>query len=287
MTAPARTVAVTGARGYLGSRICAAMRADGWHVAELARSAQPGRDDQVPYDLAGPVTMPARKILESAEVLVHCAYDMSLRRAADIWRVNVSGTKRLLEAATDAGVSRMIVLSSMSAFDGTTQLYGRAKLDVEALTVEFGGCAVRPGLVYGDGAGGMSGALRRMLALRLVPVIAGGTGVYTVREDDLMRAIGALASADRLDPGIISIAHPIRVTLRQLMTRFAAQEDRRCVFVPVPWQLVYGLLRSAEAVGLTPPFRADSVLGLVGTTGLSVRGTDRLAELGVTLQGFG
>jgi len=262
------------------------MGADGWQVIELARSAQPGRTNRLPHDLALPVSEPTMQALGSADVLVHCAYDLSLRRATDIWRVNVDGTRRLLEAAQKCGVERLIVLSSMSAFDGTAQLYGRAKLEIEALTLEHGGCAIRPGLVYADGADGMAGALRKLLALRLVPVIAGGTGVYTVLEDDLMKAICALASATTFEPGIISVAHPTRVTMTDLMTRFAEQENRRCALVPVPWQLVYGLLRSAEVVGLAPPFRADSVLGLVGTRGLSVNGIDRLAELGVTLHSF-
>jgi nucleoside-diphosphate-sugar epimerase len=173
----------------------------------------------------------------------------------------------------------------MSAFDGTSQLYGRAKLDIEAMTKEFGGCAVRPGLVYGAGSGGMAGALRRLTILPIVPVIAGGAGVYTVREDDLMMAIYALTSAPALAPGTISIAHPSRVTLTDLLKVFAAQEDRRCRLVPVPWQLVYWLLRSAEFLHLHLSFRADSLLGLVHTTS-SLSGVDQLNSLGATLHAF-
>ena len=162
-------------------------------------------------------------------------------------------------------MGRIIVFSSMSAFAGTSQLYGRAKLDIEAMTIECGGCAVRPGLVYSDQAGGMAGAMRKLTTLPIVPVIAGGAGVYTVREEDLMRAIALLASATTLEPGTISIAHPNRVTLPDLLRTFAAQESRRCRFVPVPWQLVYWLLRSGELMRLRLPFRADSLLGLIHT----------------------
>ena len=81
-----------------------------------------------------PITAEVKEALRSADALVHAAYDLSLRSAVDIWRVNVEGTRRLLEVAVGADVSRIIVLSSMSAFDGTSQLYGRAKLDIEAIT---------------------------------------------------------------------------------------------------------------------------------------------------------
>jgi nucleoside-diphosphate-sugar epimerase len=208
-----------------------------------------------------------------------------LTTSADIWRVNVQGTRRLLEAAKEAGVARIIVLSSMSAFAGTSQLYGRAKLDIEAIAKELDGCAVRPGLVHSARAGGMAGAMRKLTTLPIVPVIAGGAGVYTVREEDLMKVIALLASATTLEPGTISVAHPSRVTLIDLMRAFAAQENRRCLFVPVPWQLIYWLLRSGEFMRLRLPFRADSLLGLVHTAP-GLIGGDQLARLGVTMHAF-
>lgn len=285
MTRQVPVAAVTGASGYLGSQICDTLESKGWQVVRLARSPGRSHGQVLPYDLATPVTAQVREALRSANTLIHAAYDLSLTSPADIWRVNVEGTRRLLEAAKKAAVGRIIVFSSMSAFAGTSQLYGRAKLDIEAMTIEFGGCAVRPGLVYSDRAGGMAGAMRKLTTLPIVPVIAGGAGVYTAREEDLMRAIALLASATTLEPGTISIAHPSRVTLLNLLRTFAAQENRQCRFVPVPWQLVYWLLRSGELMRLHLPFRADSLLGLIHTAP-SLAGGDQLARLGVTLHAF-
>jgi nucleoside-diphosphate-sugar epimerase len=285
MPRPVRVAAVTGASGYLGTQICDTLESSGWHVVRLVRSAGRSHGQALRYDLATPVTARVREALRSADALIHAAYDLSLTSRADIWRVNVEGTRRLLEAARETAVGRIIVFSSMSAFAGTSQLYGRAKLDIEAMTVECGGCAVRPGLVYSDQAGGMAGAMRKLTTAPIVPVIAGGAGVYTVREEDLMGAIARLASATTLEPGTISIADPNRVTLLNLMRTFAAQENRRCRFVPVPWQLVYWLLRSGELMRLRLPFRADSLLGLIHTApGLA--GADQLARLGVTVHAF-
>jgi nucleoside-diphosphate-sugar epimerase len=285
MLMPAPVAAVTGAGGYLGSQICDTLESRGWQAIRLTRSPGRGHGQVSPYDLATPVTAQVREALRSASTLIHAAYDLSLTSPADIWRVNVEGTRRLLTAASEAAVGRIIVLSSMSAFEGTTQLYGRAKLGIEAITTEFGGCAVRPGLVYSEQAGGMTGALRKLTVLPVVPVIAGGAGVYTVWEQDLMRVIALLASAAAPETGAISVAHPSRVTLTDLLRSLAAQEDRRCRFVPVPWQLVYWLLRNGESLRLRLPFRADSLLGLVHTApGLA--GGDQLARLGVTLRAF-
>ena len=285
MTTSAPLAAVTGASGYLGSRICATLESRGWQVARLVRT--PGQDHRsaYAYDLATPISEEATQILRSADLLVHAAYDLSLTNPADIWRVNVEGTRRLLQTAADAKIRRILVLSSMSAFEGTTQLYGRAKLDIEAMTLAAGGCAVRPGLVYGDPPGGMAAALRKITRLPVVPVIAGAGRLYTVSADDLMTAIAALATAETLPPATISVAHPTPVALPDLLTVLAAQQGRHCRFVPVPWQLVYGPLRTAEALHLRLPFRADSLLGLVRTAP-EASGAEPLTTLGVTLHAF-
>lgn len=285
MHTQAPVAAVTGASGYLGSRICENLESRGWQTIRLSRSPDPGQHRICTYDLAMPITPQVSEALRSANALIHAAYDLSLTSPADIWRINVEGTRRLLKSAEEATVGRIVVLSSMSAFEGTTQLYGRAKLDIEAMTTDSGGCAVRPGLVHGEQAGGMVGALRKLTALPVVPVIAGGAGVYTVPERDLMKVIALLASATALEPGPISVAHPSRVTLTDLLSAFAAQEERRCRFVPVPWQPVYWLLRSGEFMRLRLPFRADSLLGLIRTAPGLV-GADQLARLGVTLHAF-
>jgi nucleoside-diphosphate-sugar epimerase len=285
MSMNAPVVAVTGASGYLGSQICETLESVGCQVTRLARSPGRSHGQVLSYDLATPVTAQVREALRSAGALIHAAYDLSLTSSADIWRVNVQGTRRLLEAAKEAGVARIIVLSSMSAFAGTSQLYGRAKLDIEAITKELDGCAVRPGLVHSERAGGMAGAMRKLTTLPVVPVIAGGAGVYTVWEEDLMKVIALLASATTLEPGTISVAHPSRVTLIDLMRAFAAQENRRCRFVPVPWQLIYWPLRSGEFMRLRLPFRADSLLGLIHTAP-GLIGGDQLARLGVTMRAF-
>lgn len=285
MTTKGPVAVVTGTGGYLGSRICHTLEARGWRVVRLTGSQSPVPGQVVRYELAAPITEEVSEALGTADVLIHAAYNLSVTSAADIWRVNVEGTGRLLDAAKEAGTARVIVLSSMSAFTGTTQLYGRAKLDIEAMAVQCGGIAVRPGLVYGKQAEGMAGALRKLTALPVVPVISGGAGVYTVREDEFVEGIALLAEAADVEPGTISLAHSVRSTLADLLGAFAAQEGRRCRFIPVPWQPIYWLLRAGEAMRLSLPFRADSLLGLVHSAP-ELLGEDQLTRLGVKFSAF-
>jgi nucleoside-diphosphate-sugar epimerase len=283
MTPDRRVAAVTGASGFLGSRICGALEDRGWLVRRLVRSPRPGDEESRRYVIDEPLDP---NLLRSTDLLVHAAYDFGARSRKDIWHINVEGSRRLMEAARDAGVGRVIAISTMSAYEGTSQLYGQAKLEIERYVSSIGGCAIRPGLVYSREPAGMAGALMRVTRLPLVPLIAGGAHQFTVHLDDLIAAVVTIAEAEAVVSRPIGIAHPAPVSFRSVLSGLAALEGRRCRFVPVPWQAVYGGLRLMERLGLRPAFRADSLLGLVRPAPF-VAGTEQVASLGITLRRFG
>jgi nucleoside-diphosphate-sugar epimerase len=281
MTGDKGIAVVTGASGYVGSRICSTLSARGWSVVRLVRSPTPASGASLRFDIAAPIDEDVRKVLQSADVLVHAAYDFSVTSRADIWRINVEGTRTLLQEARRANVRRILVLSSMSAFEGTSQLYGQAKLAIEEDTMAAAGCAIRPGVVIGAQPGGMAGALKKLASLPVAPTIAGNPRQYVVREDDLMAVIAALAASERAPVGPIGVACPIAVPFRDLLEAVRPGRRRRPLLVPVPWRLVYWLLRMGETLGIRPPFRSDSLLGLVHSA-QNIPGSQELAQLGIT-----
>jgi len=282
MDEEARTVAITGARGYVGSLLRRAFTARRWRTVSLVRRPSPDGTGARPYDLT---LAPSPALLDGVDTLVHCAWDLSITRRADIWQVNVGGTAALLRLAQRAGVRRAIFVSSMSAYDGTTQLYGRAKLECEGAAASLGQGVVRLGLVYGPGWGGMAGSLRRMTRLPITPLLAGGSYQYTVHEEDMASAIVRLASVAQIPLVPLGIAHPEPVKFGHLVREIGRASGHTPHLLPVPWQIGYATLRAGEAVGARLPFRADSLLGLArparevpnqGTTG----------ELGLSFRPF-
>lgn len=171
----ARTVGVTGANGYVGSQLRDHFSRQGWTVYSLVREQRwphPSSDLVIPFSLENGVD-PAR--LRGIDVLVHCAYDFRATRWKEIYRTNVAGSLRLFEAAHEAGVKRIVLISTMSAFEGCASMYGRAKLEIERAAGGGDVAAVRPGLVYGQGAEGMVGALDRFVRVsRVAPIFGGG-----------------------------------------------------------------------------------------------------------------
>jgi nucleoside-diphosphate-sugar epimerase len=255
-----KTALVTGAYGYLGSLLRARLEADGWSTTALVRTPRDG-DRAIRWELG---EIPDATALSGADALVHCAYDFAPRATRELWATNVTGSQRLLQTAHDAGVSRLLFVSSMSAYEGTKQAYGRGKLAVEALATRLGGVVVRPGLVYGDAPRGMAGTLTALTRLPIVPVIGGATArQFPVHEDDLAAAVLRILDAPTWTPEVVGIAQPRSVGFTELLRALAARAGRRPRLLPVPWPAVLWALRLAEAARLPVPLRADSLLGLV------------------------
>jgi nucleoside-diphosphate-sugar epimerase len=282
VTRGAPVVAITGATGYLGSVLVRAFESAGYDVRRLVRSPVAGTTD-CSYQLGVP---PPEEALEGADLLLHCAYDLGLTKRTAIWESNVFGTISLFDQALASGVTRTITLSSMSAYAGTRQLYGRAKLAIELAARARGICVVRPGLVYGPRWGGMAGTLRKLAALPVIPDFGPGARQFTVAEADLAAALVALAGAERLPPFPVGIANPDPVPFAELLTAFAASAGRgRPRFVPVPPMAVYTALRVAELLPVPLPVRADSLLGLIRPAP-SVPHLEVLDQLGIVLRPF-
>lgn len=254
---------ITGAHGYVGSVIAAALRARGAHTVGLNHrgAASAACDEVVPYTLGQDV--PAGTF-DGMDALVHCAWDFTASRWADIKRTNVDGSLRLFAQA--AGVRRIVFISTVSAFEGCKSLYGRAKLAVEQGGRQYGVVAVRPGLVYDDQQPrGMVGALSALIARSpVVPLIGGGGQVlYPCHADDLGHLVAALCATPPPVSGPVVAASSHGLSFKRILADVAARKGRRVVFVPVPYGLVLGGLRSAERLGVKSRLRSDSLVSLV------------------------
>jgi len=250
-------VAITGANGYVGSALGAAFFGSGHRVIALQRCApvDDGTRDYVPYSLEHG---PAAPLPDDVSAVVHCAYDLRARDSAELERINLGGTKKLVAAAGDVPI---VLISSMSAYSGTRQLYGQTKLACEQLVTAAGGTSLRLGLVYGGAEGGMIGALRKVAALPVVPILRPDSYQFTVHVDDMARCVVATVEQPPTHR-VVGVANPRRVAFSELIrTLRGTAKPLRGAPIPAAW--LYRALRAAEATGIRAPFRADSLLGLV------------------------
>jgi nucleoside-diphosphate-sugar epimerase len=284
-------VGITGANGYVGTILRAAFADQGHEVIAFVRPnrvrseaavAAVGVSEWRPHEIARP---PSAGAFGDLDVLIHGAWDLTLVSEGDVWGVNVAGSQHLLRNAAAAGVRRIIFISSMSAYEGTRQLYGQAKLACERTAISLGGISTRLGLVYGPGWGGMAGALRRLAKLPATPLVGARSHQFTVHEADMADAMVRIAESDMPLPVPVGLANPEPVPFRRLMQEIAVSQGRTLRAFPVPWQIVSGVLKTAEALHVPVPFRSDSILGLVRPAA-EVPGVERLKELGIEFRSF-
>jgi dihydroflavonol-4-reductase len=129
MTAAADLVLVTGASGFVGSAVVRALLAEGRDVRVLLRPTSDPRNiagldvEVVHGSLADFLSL--RAAVEGCRTLFHVAADYRLwvRDPDTMYAANVDGTARLMTAALEAGVERIVYTSSVATLginaDGT------------------------------------------------------------------------------------------------------------------------------------------------------------------------
>lgn len=253
-------IAVTGASGYVGGRILSHLRAGGIDAVALVRRPAPGDERARRYALGEPLDS---GLLDGIETVVHAAYDASVQ-GEEIRAVNVSGSLPLIDGVAERG-GRVLLISSLSAFEGTRSRYGRAKLELERAVLGRGGVVLRPGLVFGAGAGGLFGAMVKALSRHaLAPMIGGGwQRLFVTHDEHLAELIVAIVTGEVSAERPLFAAHEVPTTLRAIAEQIAQAHGRRLEVVPLPPPLVQLGLRCAEIARVRLPFRSDSLSSLL------------------------
>jgi dihydroflavonol-4-reductase len=122
------TAFITGATGFIGHHVAAALVRRGWRVLALRRPTSqhpvelPGVEWKI-GDLRNPDDL--LNAMSGAETVLHVAADYRLwaRNPKEIYESNVGGTVNVLQAALSSGVQRVVYTSSVGALglnsDGT------------------------------------------------------------------------------------------------------------------------------------------------------------------------
>lgn len=149
-----RLVAVTGATGFVGPHLVAALARRGWRLRLLVRRWSPlpslaGVDaDLVLGDVSSEQAL--RQLVEGADAVVHAAGLIKAKAERDFLPVNRDSAALLSALAPDA---HMVLLSSLAAREPQLSAYGASKRAGEAVVAARSGpwTIVRAPAVYGPG----------------------------------------------------------------------------------------------------------------------------------------
>ncbi|WP_456390941.1 NAD-dependent epimerase/dehydratase family protein [Profundibacter sp.] len=222
------TIAVTGATGFIGGYLCAALQDQGYRVLRIGRGVpQNDQDRQTDYSEAS-----LSRALQGADAVIHLAGRRMTREDAPMdiapfLGPNVSQIADLVTASRNAGVRKIILASTIAIYSAASGLpyvetaparpvnaYALSKLMAEAhleLLTRAGGPAaisLRLAAVYGHGEKGTPALMKFIDQARAgETIVLGGNADYRIDQLYVVDACLAMIAALKadVDAGIFNI----------------------------------------------------------------------------------
>ncbi|WP_437620737.1 NAD-dependent epimerase/dehydratase family protein [Sorangium sp. So ce1151] len=271
-------VLVTGASGFLGSHVTEQLVQKGHSVVALVRRSSSTkflsslRGVELAYGAIEDAESVRRAVVDApgVDAIVHSAGLVKARDEAEFFRVNVGGTRNMLDAAKAArptAMKRFVFVSSLAAVgpshDGRpvaadarpapVTRYGRSKLEAERLVLAEKDAlpvvVLRPPMIYGP-RDQESFAFFQSVARRFLPMLGDGKNTLSViyASDAAAACIRALESdvpsgrAYFIDDGRVYVWRDMLADVE------AAIGARAFVRVGVPFPLVRGAALASEGM---------------------------------------
>ncbi len=237
-----RRVLITGATGFIGCRLAEVVHDRGTPVVALvrtlSRAARLARMavEIVPGDVLDLGSV--QSAMKGCDVVFHCAVD-SRRVGRPQRRSIVQGTRNVMQAALEAGVGRVVFLSSIGVFGRVPPLgtlteehpcghtgdnYGDAKIDAERIALRYHrrhGAPVtilRPTLVYGPFSRYWTVDTVATIRAGSMVLVNGGTGLCNcLYVDNLAEAMLLAAQHPRAPGEVFHVSDATPVTWREFI----------------------------------------------------------------------
>ena len=261
---------ITGATGFVGGHLAQRLLGEGHLVRCLVRSSSDtslleALDVEI---VAGDLTT-AGSLAAAAEgcrYVLHCAARVSdWGTREEIARVNVEGTRNLLEASADASVQRFVHFSTTDVYGypggaqideshsptGFRNWYAQTKLGAEeevrrvAESYALEAVVLRPATVYGPRSTDVVGGIARAVRDRKMLLVDGGRAVAGLCYVDNLVDAAVLALRHEAAPGqAFNVSDGLDVTWR----RFTDDLAEGLGAPPVRWSLPYPI---ANGIGFS------------------------------------
>jgi len=189
-----KTIAITGATGFVGSRMLDLAVREGYAARALTRRKQDDRPgiEWVRGALDNKDSL--ARLCTGADMVLHIAGVVNAPDRTGFESGNVTGTLAVVEAAKQAGTKRFIHVSSLAATQPQLSIYGETKARAEKIVATSGldWTILRPPAVYGPGDGEFLD-LFKMARLGFVTMPPDADGrLSVIHVEDLCRALLAL-----------------------------------------------------------------------------------------------
>jgi uncharacterized protein YbjT (DUF2867 family) len=231
----ARQVLVTGASGFVGSHLTAALEAQGYAV--LAMTRNPDTYSGAGKPIFGDVYEPASlsQALADADAAYYLVHSLS---RPDFVEKDAEAALAFGEAAAEAGLERLIYLGGLGQDDGNLSAHLKSRREVEHV-LAIGGAAVttlRAAIVIGHGS--ISWEITRQLVAHLPAMVVpkwATTRTQPIALSDVIRYLIGVLEPDEAKGRTFEIGGPDVLTYAEMMRRVARLRHHRALpMVAVP-----------------------------------------------------
>lgn len=196
-----RTIAITGATGFIGGVLAQRLASTDWRIQALVRPEsyhKRPKDSAVEWFTGDLGDMDClQRLVSKADAVVHCAGAVRGAVQKDFDQINVDGLARLVQAAAKQNPPPyFILLSSLAAREPQLSHYAASKLMGEKMLASYSSdmpwCVLRPPAIYGPGDREMRPLFQWMLR-GISPLIGSAKNrVSLLYVEDLVEAIVCL-----------------------------------------------------------------------------------------------
>jgi NADH dehydrogenase len=253
-------ILVTGATGFVGSRLLRRLAKTGIEplraLTRKAGTAVPGGVEPVLGDLTKPETLGAA--VAGVTTVVHAAaITANLKEPfpGAYREINETGTYNLMKAAKEAGASRVVLMSGLSA-PAKEGSYMATRLGMEKAVRDSGlpYVILQPSVLFGDGAEFVAALSRLARVLPVLPLMGDPKLKFQpLWIEDLLRILEQSISADKHLGRAIPIGGPEQVTFREVLQTICEAMSVRRLLVPLPLPIVRIQARAMAALLPRPP----------------------------------
>ena len=253
---------ITGANGFIGRHIVAAVLAAGHDVIAGVRKPQE-IVTRFPHVAVVPVDLNVdhdehiwANRFEACDVLINCAGLLQDSRDGRLDAVHVTGAGAMFRAAAQKGL-RVVHISAVSADLEAGTDYARSKHAGDAIvkSLKTDWVILRPSLVYGTRSYGGTSMIRALAALPLaIPLVGQGNQRFQpIYIDDLTRCVLFAMETDRLNGQVIDPVGPEELTLKEILQIYRAWLGLAPVpIISIPNGLVTMVAKIGDVVGFGP-----------------------------------
>jgi len=227
-------ILVAGASGFVGRRLCPALRAAGHEVRAMTRNPANyrGVGEAVHGDVHNSSTLP--KALDGCRAAYYLVHSLDSK---DFERLDAQAARAFGRAASEAGVQQVIYLGGLGSDTDRLSSHLRSRREVEGL---LGGAGVpvtvlRAGIIVGSG--GISWEITRQLVDHLPAMVTPRwvrTKTQPIAVADVVRYLVGVLDEPRSKGQVFEIGGPEVLEYVTMLRRVAKIKNRRLLIVPVP-----------------------------------------------------